>query len=78
MSSCTVLDPLGVQAVRRPWHLSGCGGEDVMVSLLAIFSIFTCFMLCCVILILSCTQDHFRLAKGLSMEMSSIVFDKAA
>jgi hypothetical protein len=30
MNSCMVLDPLGVQAVRRPGHLSGRGGEDVL------------------------------------------------
>jgi hypothetical protein len=30
MSSCTVLDPLGAQAVHRPGNLSGCGGEDVL------------------------------------------------
>jgi hypothetical protein len=29
MSSCTVLDPLGTQAVRRPRHLSRRGDEDV-------------------------------------------------
>jgi hypothetical protein len=30
MSSCMVLDPLGAQAVHRPRHLSGHGGEDVL------------------------------------------------
>jgi hypothetical protein len=30
MSSCTVLDPLGSQVVRRPGHLSRHGGEDVL------------------------------------------------
>jgi hypothetical protein len=30
MSSCTVLDPLDAQAVRRPGHLLGRGDEDVM------------------------------------------------
>jgi hypothetical protein len=30
MSSCTILDPLGAQVVRRPRHLSGRGGEDVL------------------------------------------------
>jgi hypothetical protein len=25
-----VLDPLGTQAVHRPGHLLGCGGEDVL------------------------------------------------
>jgi hypothetical protein len=30
MSNCTVLDPLGAQAVCRLGHLSGHGGEDVM------------------------------------------------
>jgi hypothetical protein len=30
ISSCTILDPLGAQAVRRPGHLSGRDGEDVL------------------------------------------------
>jgi hypothetical protein len=30
MSSGTVLDPLGAQAIRRLGHLSGHGGEDVL------------------------------------------------
>jgi hypothetical protein len=30
MSSCTILDPLGAQVVRRPRHLSGRGGKDVL------------------------------------------------
>jgi hypothetical protein len=48
------------------------------VSLLATFSIFYCFLLCCTILILSCIHEHFRLVEGVSLEMASIVFDKAA
>jgi hypothetical protein len=46
------------------------------VSLLAIFSNFTCFLFCCRILIISYTQEHFRLAEGISIEMANIVFDK--
>jgi hypothetical protein len=46
------------------------------VSLLATFLNFTCFLLCCTILILSCMQDHFRLAESISMDMANIVFDK--
>jgi hypothetical protein len=30
MSSCRVLDPLGAQAIRRPGHLLGRGGVDVL------------------------------------------------
>jgi hypothetical protein len=30
MSSCTVLNPLGAQAIHQPGHLLGCGGEDVL------------------------------------------------
>jgi hypothetical protein len=30
MNSCTVLDPLGAQAVHRSGHLLGWGGEDVL------------------------------------------------
>jgi hypothetical protein len=48
------------------------------VSLLAIFSDFTCFLLCCATLILSCTQEHFRLAEGVTSKAANIVFDKAA
>jgi hypothetical protein len=29
-NSCMVLDPLGAQAVCRPRHLSGRGGEDIL------------------------------------------------
>jgi uncharacterized membrane protein len=47
------------------------------VSLLAIFSNVTYFLLCCVILILSSTQEHFCLAEGVSLETGNIVFDKA-
>jgi hypothetical protein len=45
---------------------------------LGTFSKFTSFLLCCAILILSCTYDHFRLAEGVSKKMANIVFDKAA
>jgi hypothetical protein len=48
------------------------------VSLLAIFSNFNCFLLCCTILILSCTQKYLRLVEGVGLEMTNIVFDKAA
>jgi hypothetical protein len=48
------------------------------VSLLATFLNFTYFLLCCVILILSCTHAHFCLAEGVSMEMANTIFDKAA
>jgi hypothetical protein len=47
------------------------------VSLLATFSTFNCFLFCCAILILSCTQEHFHLAKGVGLEMANTVFDKA-
>jgi hypothetical protein len=42
------------------------------------FSDFTCFLPCCRILILSCTQEHFRLTEGITLEAANIVFDKAA
>jgi hypothetical protein len=48
------------------------------VSLLATFSNFNCFLLCCAILILSYTQEHFHLAEGVSEEMANIVLDKVA
>jgi hypothetical protein len=47
------------------------------VSLLAIFSDFTCFLPCCAILIISCTQEHFHLAEGVTLEVANIVFNKA-
>jgi hypothetical protein len=76
--SCTILDPLGAQALRRPGQLLGRGDEDVPVSLLAIFSNFTCFLLCCVILILFYPQEHFCLAEDISLEVANIVFTKVA
>jgi hypothetical protein len=48
-----------------------------LVSLLAIFSNFTYFLLCYAILILSHMQEHFWLAEGISLEMANIVFNKA-
>jgi hypothetical protein len=30
MNCCMVLDPLGTQAIHRPGHLSGWGGEDFL------------------------------------------------
>jgi hypothetical protein len=48
------------------------------VSLLAVFSDFTCFLLCCIILILSYTQEHFCLVEDVSLDAANIVFDKAA
>jgi hypothetical protein len=47
------------------------------MSLLAIFSNFTCFLLCCAILILSCMQEHFHLAEGVSIKAANIFFNKA-
>jgi hypothetical protein len=77
MNSYTVLDPLGAQAIRRPRHLSGRSGEDVLMSLLATISKFNCFLLCCAILIISCTHKHFCLTEGVSEEMANIIFNKA-
>jgi hypothetical protein len=48
------------------------------VSLLAIFLDFTYFLLCWATLILSCTQEYFHLAEGISLEKANIVFDKVA
>jgi hypothetical protein len=78
MNSCTILDPLGAQAVRQPGHLQDGVVKMFCVSLLAIFLNFTCFFCCCAILILSCTQNHFRLAKEVSLQTANIVFDNAA
>jgi hypothetical protein len=78
MSSCTVLDPLGAQAVCRLGHHLGCSGKMFWVSLLATFSNFNCFLLCFTILILSYTHEHFRLAEGVSAEIANIVFGKVA
>jgi hypothetical protein len=81
---------VGRRVAARSWtHLSlkpyinqGTFQDGVVkmfwVSLLAIFSNFTCFLLCCTILILCCTQEHFCLVEGISMEMANIVFNKAA
>jgi hypothetical protein len=48
------------------------------VSLLDTFLKFICFLLCCTILILSYTQERFRLAEGISEEMAHIVFNKVS
>jgi hypothetical protein len=48
------------------------------VSLQAIFSNFTCILLCCAILLLSYTQEHFRLVEGISLESANNFFNKAA
>jgi hypothetical protein len=48
------------------------------VSLLAIFSNFTCILLCCTILILSCTQEHFHLVEDVCLESANIALDKVA
>jgi hypothetical protein len=47
------------------------------VSLLAIFLDFTCFLLCCTNLILSCTHEHFCLVEDITLEAANIVFNKA-
>jgi hypothetical protein len=64
-----VLDPLGAQVVRRPGLLSGWGGEDVLLGLLAIFSNFTCILLYCAI--------SGWGGEGVSLETANIVFNKA-
>jgi hypothetical protein len=46
------------------------------VSLLPTFYNFNCFLLCCTILILTCTQEYFCLVEGISEEMANIVFNK--
>jgi hypothetical protein len=46
------------------------------VNLLATFSNFTYFLLCCAILILSYPQEHFCLVYEVSIEMANIIFDK--
>jgi hypothetical protein len=76
MNSCTVLDPLGAQAVRRPEQVSERVAKMFCVSLLAIFFNLTCFLICCIILILSYTHDHFHLVEDVSLEMVNIVIDK--
>jgi hypothetical protein len=68
--------------VLKPYADQGTFQDTVVkmfsVSLLAIFLYFTCFLLCCVILILSCTLEYFCWAEGVSIEMANIVFDKVA
>jgi hypothetical protein len=72
-----VLDPLGAQVIHRPGHLSGRYGEDVSGESSSYILNFNCFLFCCVILILSFTQEHFCLAEGVSKDMTDIVFNKA-
>jgi hypothetical protein len=65
-SSCMVLDPPGAQAVRRSGHLSERDCEDVLGESSSYILNFNYFWLCCIILILSCTQEHFRLTESVS------------
>jgi hypothetical protein len=76
-SSCTVLDQLGAQVVHRR-TFQDMVTKMFWVSLLAIFSNFNYFLVCCAILMLSFTKEHFCLTEGVSLEMANIVFDKAA
>jgi hypothetical protein len=47
-SSCTILDPLVAQAIRRPGHLSGCDGKDVLgESTSSIFKFYLFLALLC-------------------------------
>jgi hypothetical protein len=66
--------------VLKPYADQGTFQDAVVrmfwVSLLAIFSYFTCFLLCYAILILSCTQEHFCLVEGVSLDAGNIAFDK--
>jgi hypothetical protein len=77
MNSCTVLDPLGAQAVRRLGHLSGRGGEDVLgesTSYIFIFYLFHALLYNFNSLL---HAENFHLAEGVSLETANIVFDKA-
>jgi hypothetical protein len=76
--SCPALDPLGAQALHRPGQLSGRGGEDVLGQSTSYIFRFYLFLLCCTILILSCMQEHFRLAEGISLNAANTVLNKAA
>jgi hypothetical protein len=44
MVSCTVLDPLGTQAICRPGHLLGHGGDDVLGQSTSYIFIFYLFL----------------------------------
>jgi hypothetical protein len=46
MSSCTFVDPLGVQTIRRPGLFSGSSGEDVLGEFHRKISNFNCFLIC--------------------------------
>jgi hypothetical protein len=71
-SSCTVMDPLGAQLIRRPGHLSECSGKDVLDESSSYILNFKCFLLYRANLILSCMQEYFCLVKGVSEEMDNI------
>jgi hypothetical protein len=66
--------------LHKPYADQGTFQDAVVrmfwVSLLCIFLDFTRFLLSCAILILSCTQEHFYLAEGVSLDATNIVFNK--
>jgi hypothetical protein len=69
-------ESLSAQDVHQPGHLLGCTGEDVLSESTSYILKFY-FFLCCAILILYCTQEHFCLAEDISIDTANIVFDKA-
>jgi hypothetical protein len=72
MNSYTVLDLLGAQVIADQGIIQDMVTKMFLVNLLAIFSNFTCFLLCYTILILSCTQEYFCLVEGISLETANV------
>jgi hypothetical protein len=78
MSSCTVLDPLGLKSFVDQGTFQNAVVKMFWMSLLATFLNFNCFLLCCEISILSCMHEYFCLVEGVSEETANIVFNKIA
>jgi hypothetical protein len=73
-----VLDPLGAQTLRRPGHLSGRGGEDVLGQSTSYIFRFYLFLTLLRNFNSLLQAGNFRLMEGVNLDAANIVFDKAA
>jgi hypothetical protein len=69
---------LGTQAVRRPGHLSGRGGEDVLDHSTSYIFRFYLFLTLLRNFNSLLQAGNFRLMEGVNLDAANIVFDKAA
>jgi hypothetical protein len=74
---CTVLDPLGAQALCQLGHLSGCSGEDVLCQSTSYIFIFYLFSTLLHNFNSLARRNIFCLAEVVSLDAANIIFDKA-